>query len=58
MTPAHLGTVVVRVEVIGRITVNPQQLADEDVDHFIRTGYVVVKDCFSPESAHEWIDRA
>ncbi|MBM7798943.1 hypothetical protein JOE57_001864 [Microlunatus panaciterrae] len=35
-----------------------QQLADEDVDHFIRHGYVVVKDCFSPESAQDWIDRA
>ena len=37
---------------------HPQQLADEDVDHFIRNGFVVVKDCFSPESAEDWIDRA
>ena len=49
---------VVRIDVIARITVNPQQLADEDIDHFIRNGYVVVADCFSPESAQEWIDRA
>ena len=37
---------------------NPPKLADEDIDHFIRNGYVVVEDCFSPESAREWIDRA
>ena len=35
-----------------------QQLAEADVDHFIRNGYVVVKDCFSRDSAQEWIDRA
>jgi hypothetical protein len=54
----HLGNVVVRIDVFGRITVNPEPLADEDVDHFVRNGYVVVKECFSPESAQEWIDRA
>jgi len=58
MSPANLRTVVARIDVIGRIIMNPQQLADEDVDHFIRNGYVVVKGCFSPESAKEWIDRA
>jgi hypothetical protein len=58
MSPADLGAVVVRMGVLGRIIMNPQQLADEDVDHFIRNGYVVVKGCFSPESAREWIDRA
>ncbi len=33
-------------------------LTDEDVEHFIAHGYVVVKDCFSPQSAERWVDRA
>lgn len=37
---------------------HPQPLANAEVDHFIRNGYVVVKDCFSLELAQEWIDRA
>jgi len=35
-----------------------EQLTERDVDHFIRYGYVVVKDCFDPASAQPWIDRA
>jgi hypothetical protein len=35
-----------------------QQLTDDEVEHFVRYGYVVVKDCFDPESAAAWIDRA
>ena len=34
------------------------QLTDAEVDHFVRHGYVVVKQCFDPESAQGWIDRA
>jgi hypothetical protein len=33
-------------------------LTESEVDHFIQHGYVVVKDCFDPESARPWIDRA
>lgn len=35
-----------------------QQLTEDEVDHFVRHGYVVVKGCFDPASAREWIDRA
>ena len=35
-----------------------QQLTDEEVNHFVEHGYVVVKDCFQQESAQAWIDRA
>jgi hypothetical protein len=38
--------------------VAPQQLSEHDVDHFIRYGYVVVKDGFDPGVAQAWIDRA
>jgi hypothetical protein len=38
--------------------VTAQQLTEGEVDRFIRYGYVVVKDCFDPESAQPWIDRA
>jgi hypothetical protein len=38
--------------------VTPQQLSDQEVDHFVRHGYVVLEDCFDPASAREWIDRA
>jgi hypothetical protein len=38
--------------------VGPEQLTDEEVNHFVKNGYVVVKDCFNPESAQAWIDRA
>jgi len=34
------------------------QLTDEEVNHFVENGYVVVKDCFDLASAREWIDRA
>ncbi|SEP76991.1 phytanoyl-CoA dioxygenase family protein [Microlunatus flavus] len=36
----------------------PQQLTQDEVDHFVRHGYVVVKNCFDPASAQEWIARA
>lgn len=36
----------------------PQQLTEDEVDRFVRHGYVVVKGCFDPASAQEWIDRA
>lgn len=36
----------------------PDALTDADVEHFARHGYVVVKDCFDPAVAQEWIDRA
>ncbi len=36
----------------------PEQLTDHEVDHFIRHGYVVLKDCFDPASVQGWIDRA
>jgi hypothetical protein len=35
-----------------------EQLTDEEVDHFVEHGYVVVKNCFEQESAQAWIDRA
>ncbi len=35
-----------------------QPLSDEDVERFVTNGYVVVKDCFPPESASRWIERA
>jgi len=35
-----------------------EQLTAEDVDHFVQHGYVVVENCFRPESAQAWIDRA
>ena len=35
-----------------------QPLTDDEVDHFVRHGYVVVEHCFDPASAREWIDRA
>ena len=35
-----------------------EQLATGEVEHFLRHGYVVVKDCFNRSSAQEWIDRA
>jgi hypothetical protein len=38
--------------------VAPEQLTEREVDHFIRHGYVVVKDCFDPASAQPWMDRA
>jgi hypothetical protein len=38
--------------------VGPEQLTPEDVEHFLRDGYVVVKDCFDLSAAQEWIDRA
>jgi hypothetical protein len=38
--------------------VTPEQLTESEVEQFIRSGYVVVKDCFDPESAQPWIDRA
>jgi hypothetical protein len=38
--------------------VGPEQLTDEEVDHFVENGYVVVKDCFDQASAQAWIDRA
>ena len=36
----------------------PEQLTDEDVNHFVENGYVVVKNCFDQASAQPWIDRA
>jgi hypothetical protein len=38
--------------------VAPQQLTDSEVDHFVQHGYVVVKNCFDPDAAQGWIDRA
>jgi hypothetical protein len=35
-----------------------ESLTESEVDHFIRHGYVVVKDCFDPETVQPWIDRA
>ena len=35
-----------------------EKLTTVEVDHFLRHGYVVVKDCFDHSSAQEWIDRA
>ena len=35
-----------------------QQLTKGEVEHFLRHGYVIVKDCFSQSWASEWIDRA
>ena len=35
-----------------------EQLTTGEVEHFLRYGYVVVKDCFNQSSAQEWIDRA
>jgi hypothetical protein len=35
-----------------------QPLTDDEVDQFVRQGFVVVKGCFDPASAREWIDRA
>ena len=36
----------------------PQQLTDEEVDHFVEHGYVVVTDCFDLSLAQAWIERA
>jgi Phytanoyl-CoA dioxygenase (PhyH) len=38
--------------------VNGRQLTTGEVEHFLRYGYVVVKDCFDRSSAQEWVDRA
>jgi hypothetical protein len=38
--------------------VDREQLPSGAVEHFLRHGYVVVKDCFDYSSAQEWIDRA
>jgi hypothetical protein len=38
--------------------VDLEQLTSGEVEHFLRHGYVVVKDCFNHASAQEWIDRA
>ena len=35
-----------------------EQLTTGEVEHFLRHGYVVIKDCFNQSSAEEWIDRA
>jgi hypothetical protein len=35
-----------------------EELTDQEVDHFLQHGYVVVKNCFDPGSAQAWIDRA
>ena len=35
-----------------------EQLTDEEVNHFVENGYVVVKDCFDQASAQSWIERA
>ena len=35
-----------------------EELTTGEVEHFLRHGYVVVKDCFNRSSAQEWIDRA
>ena len=36
----------------------PEQLTDEEVNHFVENGYVVVKDCFDQASAQAWVDRS
>jgi hypothetical protein len=33
-------------------------LTDEQVEHFLRRGHLVLRDCFSREIAKEWTDRA
>jgi hypothetical protein len=38
--------------------VDREQLTTGEVEHFLRHGYVVVKECFNHSSAQEWIDRA
>jgi hypothetical protein len=35
-----------------------QQLTDREVDHFVQHGHVVLENCFDPEVAQAWIDRA
>ncbi len=35
-----------------------QPLTDDEVDQFVRHGHVVVKGCFDPDAAREWLDRA
>jgi len=42
---------------LGRTIVDLEQLTPGEVEHFLRYGYVVVKDCFNRSSAQEWIDR-
>lgn len=32
-------------------------LSAEEIDHFVRHGYVVLENCFDPASAAEWIDE-
>ena len=36
----------------------PKKLTDEEINHFVENGYIVVKDCFDQASAQQWIDRA
>ncbi|MBZ0291843.1 MAG: phytanoyl-CoA dioxygenase family protein [Anaerolineae bacterium] len=35
-----------------------QVLSESDAQHFFEKGYVVIKNCFSPEKAHEYTDLA
>ena len=35
-----------------------RMLTDEQAEHFLRRGYVVVSDCFSRDEARRWTDRA
>lgn len=35
-----------------------QFLTDDQIDHFLQHGYIVLHDCFSREVAAEWTDRA
>ena len=36
----------------------PTTLSPEQVEHFLRRGYVVLPDCFTRETAREWVDDA
>ena len=35
-----------------------QFLSDEQIEHFMTRGHVVIRSCFSREAAQEWIDKA
>src|SRR4051812_7635294 len=58
MSPANLGAVVVGIDVLRKDHCESATAGRRGCRSFVRNGYVVVEDCFSPESAREWIDRA
>lgn len=35
-----------------------EHLTDEQVEHFLERGYVVLRHCFSPQEAQPWVDAA